>query len=129
MVDFRILCGGSRSVSRITTLDFRRANFGLFKDLLGGIPWVRALEGRSKRAGHYSSITSSMLRISASPWARNQAKQAGDLHGWARNFQKNSDGKERPMECGKRDGPLGRNTGMLSEYAGMERGRLRSNWN
>jgi len=26
-------------------LDFRRANFGLFKELLGGIPWVRALEG------------------------------------------------------------------------------------
>jgi len=46
MVEFRILCGGSRSISRIKTLDFRRANFGLFKDLLGGIPWVRALEGR-----------------------------------------------------------------------------------
>jgi len=41
------LCiGGSRAISRITTLDFRRANAGHFKDLLGGIPWVRALEGR-----------------------------------------------------------------------------------
>ncbi|KFQ86757.1 hypothetical protein N337_09865, partial [Phoenicopterus ruber ruber] len=30
----------------IATIDFRRANFGLFKGLLGGIPWVRALEGR-----------------------------------------------------------------------------------
>ena len=46
MVKFRILCGGSRAITRITTLDFRRANFGLFKDLLGGIPWVKALEGR-----------------------------------------------------------------------------------
>jgi len=27
-------------------LDFRKANFGLFKNLPGGIPWVRALEGR-----------------------------------------------------------------------------------
>jgi len=27
-------------------LYFRRANFDLFKELLGGIPWVRALEGR-----------------------------------------------------------------------------------
>jgi len=27
-------------------LDFKRANFALFKELLGGIPWVRALEGR-----------------------------------------------------------------------------------
>jgi len=40
-----ILHGESRAISRITTLDFRRANFGLFKDLLGGIPWARALEG------------------------------------------------------------------------------------
>jgi len=46
MVEFRILRGGSRAVSRIKTLDFRTANFGLFKDLLGGIPWTRALEGR-----------------------------------------------------------------------------------
>jgi len=38
MVEFRILHGGSRTISRITTLDFRRANFGLYKDLLGGIP-------------------------------------------------------------------------------------------
>jgi len=46
MVEFRILHGGSRVISRIKTLDFRRANFGLFKDLLGGILWVRAFEGR-----------------------------------------------------------------------------------
>ncbi|GAB0208892.1 hypothetical protein GRJ2_003354900 [Grus japonensis] len=45
MVEFRILRGRSRAVSRITALDFRRANFGLFKDLLGTIPWVRDLEG------------------------------------------------------------------------------------
>jgi len=35
-----------RAIIRIKTLDFRRAKFGLFKDLLGGIPWVRALEVR-----------------------------------------------------------------------------------
>jgi len=46
MVEFRILRGGSRAISRIKTLDLRRANFGLFKDILGGIPWDRALEGR-----------------------------------------------------------------------------------
>jgi len=46
MVEFRILHGGSRAVSRIKTLDFRRANFGLFEELLGGILWIRALEGR-----------------------------------------------------------------------------------
>ncbi|GAB0203352.1 hypothetical protein GRJ2_002800800 [Grus japonensis] len=46
MVEFRILHGRSRAISRITILDFRRGNFGLFKDLLGRIPWVRALEGK-----------------------------------------------------------------------------------
>jgi len=46
MVEFRILRGGSRAISRIKTLDFRRASFGLFKELLGGIPWARALEDR-----------------------------------------------------------------------------------
>jgi len=46
MLEFRILCGGSRAISRIKTLDLRRANFGLFKQLLGGFPWVRALKGR-----------------------------------------------------------------------------------
>jgi len=46
MVEFRILRGGSREISRIKTLDLRRANFGLFKELPGGIPWARALEGR-----------------------------------------------------------------------------------
>jgi len=46
MVKFRILRGGSRTISRIKTLGVRRANCGLFKELLGGIPWVRALEGR-----------------------------------------------------------------------------------
>ncbi|PKU38936.1 hypothetical protein llap_10761 [Limosa lapponica baueri] len=38
MVEFRILSKRSRAKSRITNLDFRRADFGLFKDLLGGIP-------------------------------------------------------------------------------------------
>jgi len=38
MVEFRILCGESRAKSRIKTLDLSRANFGLFKELLGGSP-------------------------------------------------------------------------------------------
>jgi len=46
IVEFRILHGGSRAIRKIKTLDFRRDNFTLFKELLGGIPWVRAVEGR-----------------------------------------------------------------------------------
>jgi len=38
MVNFTVLHGGSRAISRIKTSGFRRANFSLFKELLGGIP-------------------------------------------------------------------------------------------
>jgi len=46
IVNFKSLCGRSKGISRIKTLDFKRDKFGLFKELLGGILWVRALEGR-----------------------------------------------------------------------------------
>ncbi|GAB0190131.1 hypothetical protein GRJ2_001478400 [Grus japonensis] len=46
MVEFRILRAARRAHSKLTTLDFRRADFGLFRDLLGRIPWDKALEGR-----------------------------------------------------------------------------------
>lgn len=46
MLEFRILNGGSRAISKIANLNFRRINFGLFQDLLGKMPWARALERR-----------------------------------------------------------------------------------
>ncbi|PKU33295.1 rna-directed dna polymerase from mobile element jockey-like [Limosa lapponica baueri] len=44
--EFRIVGSMCKTTSRTETLDFRKANFSLFKKLLGEIPWVRALEGR-----------------------------------------------------------------------------------
>jgi len=46
MVEFKILRTGRRVHSKLTTLGFRRADFGLLWDLLGRIPWDKALEGR-----------------------------------------------------------------------------------
>ncbi|GAB0190901.1 hypothetical protein GRJ2_001555400 [Grus japonensis] len=46
MVELRILRGGSRIKGRLTTLDFGRADFGLFKDLLRRVPWDKDLEKR-----------------------------------------------------------------------------------
>ncbi|GAB0205664.1 mitochondrial enolase superfamily member 1 [Grus japonensis] len=46
MVEFRILRAARRALSKLTALDFRRAEFGLFRDVLGRIPWDKALEGR-----------------------------------------------------------------------------------
>ncbi|GAB0208028.1 hypothetical protein GRJ2_003268500 [Grus japonensis] len=46
MVEFRILRAARRALSKLPTLDFSRADFGLFRDLLGRIPWDKAPEGR-----------------------------------------------------------------------------------
>ncbi|GAB0178017.1 hypothetical protein GRJ2_000267000 [Grus japonensis] len=46
MVEFKMLRATRRACSKLTTLDFRRADFCLFRDLLGRIPWDKALEGR-----------------------------------------------------------------------------------
>ncbi|GAB0189068.1 mitochondrial enolase superfamily member 1 [Grus japonensis] len=46
MVEFRILRAARRARSKLTTLDFRRTDFGLFRDLLGRVPWDKAQEGR-----------------------------------------------------------------------------------
>ena len=46
LMEFRMSYGRNRIPSRITALDFSRANFGLFKQLLGEIPWDRVLEGK-----------------------------------------------------------------------------------
>ncbi|GAB0179869.1 mitochondrial enolase superfamily member 1 [Grus japonensis] len=51
MVEFRILHGRSRAINRIITLDFRRTNFDLFKDLLGRIPWVGPQETQTLEVG------------------------------------------------------------------------------
>jgi len=46
MVHFKILRAVRRAHSKLTNLDFRRADFGLFRDLLGRKPWDKAMEGR-----------------------------------------------------------------------------------
>ena len=46
MVKFRVLRGGDKANCRIATLDFRRADFGLFRDLLGRHLWDTVPEKR-----------------------------------------------------------------------------------
>jgi len=46
MVEFKILRAMRRARSKLSTLDFRRTDFGLIRDLLGRIPWDKTLEGR-----------------------------------------------------------------------------------
>jgi len=44
-VEFKILRAARRAQSKLTTLDFRRADSGPLKDLLGRVSWNKALEG------------------------------------------------------------------------------------
>ena len=39
MVEFKMLRAARRAHSKLATLDFTRADFGLFRDLLGRVPW------------------------------------------------------------------------------------------
>ena len=46
MVEFKILRAERRVRSKLATLDFRRADFGLLRDLLSRMSWDKALEGK-----------------------------------------------------------------------------------
>jgi len=45
MVDIKHLRAARRVHSKLTALNFSRVDFGLFRDLLGRVPWDQALEG------------------------------------------------------------------------------------
>ncbi|GAB0186157.1 hypothetical protein GRJ2_001081000 [Grus japonensis] len=49
VVEFKTFRAVRRVHSKLTTLDFRRAEFGLFRDLLGRLQWDKALEGRGSK--------------------------------------------------------------------------------
>ncbi|GAB0202510.1 hypothetical protein GRJ2_002716600 [Grus japonensis] len=75
MVEFRILEAVRSAHSKLIALDFRGADFGLFRNLPGRYhgtkPWS---EEGPKTAGWYSRVTSSKLRSDASQQRRSQAK-------------------------------------------------------
>ncbi|KAK4825315.1 hypothetical protein QYF61_026834 [Mycteria americana] len=51
MIEF-LICGEvARGVSRTATLDFRRADFGLFRRLVERVPWEAALMGKGVQEG------------------------------------------------------------------------------
>ena len=51
MVEFSILGGVRRGNSKTATLDFRRADFELFRRLVGGVPWDSVLESKGVQDG------------------------------------------------------------------------------
>ncbi|KAK4824038.1 hypothetical protein QYF61_009629 [Mycteria americana] len=51
MIEFLILGEVMRGVSKTVALDFRRADFGLFRRLVDGVPWEAALKGKGVQEG------------------------------------------------------------------------------
>ncbi|KAK4810509.1 hypothetical protein QYF61_004289 [Mycteria americana] len=51
MIDFLILGEAARGVSKTAPLDFRRADFGLFRRLVERVPWEAALMGKGVQEG------------------------------------------------------------------------------
>ena len=51
MIEFSILGEVRRGVSKTTTRDFRRADFGLFRALVGRVPWEAILKGKGVQEG------------------------------------------------------------------------------
>ena len=93
----------SRSLQQFTILGFMRADFGLFRDLLGRVTWDKALEGRgAQKAGWYARITSSKLRSHIPQQRGSQAKTPGGLNEQVLNWTK-SNTKKKPTEGGSKD--------------------------
>ncbi|KAM6364410.1 uncharacterized protein J5M81_015706 [Pluvialis apricaria] len=51
MVEFSILGEARRGASRTATLDFRRADFSLFRSMVESIPWEAILKGKGAQEG------------------------------------------------------------------------------
>ena len=51
MIELSILGDVRRGVSKTATLDFRRADFGLFRRLVDRVPWEAVLKGKGVQEG------------------------------------------------------------------------------
>ena len=51
MIEFLILGEVRKRVSKTTTLDFRRADFGLLRSLVNRVPWEAVLKGKGVQEG------------------------------------------------------------------------------
>jgi len=51
MIEFLILGKVKRRLSKTSTMDFRRADFGLFRMMAQRVPWERVLKGKGVQEG------------------------------------------------------------------------------
>jgi len=82
LVEFTVLRDMGKARSIVRTLNFRKANFWLFKELVSRTPWETVLRDRGKkRYGRFLRMLSIERRISQPSGVRNQARKRRDQHG------------------------------------------------
>ncbi|KAK4823211.1 hypothetical protein QYF61_027358 [Mycteria americana] len=82
MIDFLVRGEAARGVSKTATLDFRRADFGLFRRLVKRVPWEAALMGKGVQEG-WTFFKEEVLKAQewAVPWCR-KMNQRGRPPAW-----------------------------------------------
>lgn len=91
LVAFETLTAERRAHSKLPILDFRKADLGFFKDLLGKTPENKSLEEREALESWL--IFLSKLRSNVSKKRGSQAKSLGGLCGRTRSSWSNSNTK------------------------------------
>lgn len=87
MVKFQIISAVKRVCNKLTTLDFRRAHFGLFMDLLSRHPQDRALEDRvAQECWLIFKGYPLQAQEPCIPVRMKSGKNAKRPHGWIRSF-------------------------------------------
>ncbi|GAB0206162.1 hypothetical protein GRJ2_003081800 [Grus japonensis] len=124
MVEFKILRAVRRAHSKLTALAFRRADLGLFRGLLGRVPWDKALEGRGAQdswlvvKGHLLQAQEQCI-----PAKRKSGKNTKRPPWMNKELLGKLKHKRKPTEAGSKGRWPGRNTEKLSEQPGIRLGK------
>lgn len=97
IIEFRILKGERSAKSKPTGLNFRRADFGFFKDLFHGVLWDKALEG--------GGAQEKLVNIEGSLWPSSRAVHPNEqkVKQKCQELFQNSGAERKHTQCGSRN--------------------------
>ena len=126
MEDFKMLRAVRRVQSKLTALNFRTADFGVFRDLLGRVPWDKALEGREAQES-WLILQDHLLQAQEQciPTKRMSGKNVTLPARMNKEFLDKIE-KEKEAYRGLKQGQVAwEGTGKLSEHLGIRLGKLK----
>ena len=119
MVELKILRVSKRVLSKLSTLDFWRADFKLFLELLGRVTWDKALEGRGAQES-WSVFRNHLQDLKKYiPRKKKVGKNARSTRSSWTYFVT----KRKSTGCGGRNGFPGSTTKKLSKQLGIRLGK------